>query len=106
MNSNTAEREIIALYTYRYGFSVVDAISVIRPSSINSRSDCCCFLLKYWISSRYRSIPPVPMSVEVSAIISFISEREAEVAFSFRSVIPDPSAMIRAAVVFPVPGGP
>ena len=62
--------------------------------------------MKYWISSRYRSIPPVPMSVEVSAIISFISEREAEVAFSFRSVIPDPSAMIRAAVVFPVPGGP
>ena len=39
-------------YTQKYGFSVVEAISVIFPFSINSKSDCCCFLLKYCISSR------------------------------------------------------
>ena len=34
------------------GFSVVEAMRVIFPFSINSSRDCCCFLLKYWISSR------------------------------------------------------
>ena len=31
---------------------VVEAMRVIDPFSMNSRRVCCCFLLRYWISSR------------------------------------------------------
>ena len=106
LNSNTVERLKIAPNTQKYGFSVVDAMSVMRPSSINSSSDCCCFLLKYCISSRYSSTPPGVSSVSSSAMISLISASPAVVAFSLRRVRLVFSAIMRATVVFPVPDGP
>ena len=39
-------------YSLYSPLSVVEAMRVMRPSSINSKRLCCCFLLKYWISSR------------------------------------------------------
>ena len=47
LNSKTVERDRMALNMVKYGFSVVEAISVIFPFSMNSSKDCCCFLLKY-----------------------------------------------------------
>ena len=84
----------------------MDAMSVILPSSINSSSDCCCFLLKYCISSRYSSTPLGVRSVSSSDIIALISAIPAVVAFNFRSVRLVFSAIILATVVFPVPDGP
>ena len=52
LNSKTVDRDNTALKMQKYGFSVVEAITVIFPFSMNSSRDCCCFLLKYWISSR------------------------------------------------------
>ena len=52
LNSNTVARDSTAPNTAKKGFSVVEAMRVMRPSSMNSSRDCCCFLLKYWISSR------------------------------------------------------
>jgi hypothetical protein len=52
LNSKTVARLRMALNTVKYGFSVVEAIRVICPFSINSSKLCCCFLLKYCISSR------------------------------------------------------
>ena len=106
LNSNTVERLKIALNTQKYGFSVVEAMSVILPSSINSSSDCCCFLLKYCISSRYSSTPPGVSNVSSSAIIALMSEMPAVVALSLRNVRLVFSAIILATVVLPVPDGP
>ena len=61
---------------------MVEAMRVMDPFSINSSRDCCCFLLKYWISSRYSSTPPGAISVPTSPMMSLISWREAVVALS------------------------
>ena len=81
-------------------------MSVILPSSIYSSNDCCCFLLKYCISSKYSSIPPEPMTVSVCDMTSLTSDSDAVVALSLYIVISACAAMMFAAVVLPVPGGP
>jgi len=81
-------------------------MSVIEPFSINSSRLCCCFLLKYWISSRYRRMPFGASMVSSSSMIARMSASPAVVALSFRSVRFVFSAMMRATVVLPVPDGP
>ena len=81
-------------------------MTVMRPSSMNSNSDCCCFLLKYWISSRYSSTPPGVSMVSSSEMIFRISEMLAVVAFRRRRVRFVLAAMMLATVVLPVPDGP
>ena len=51
-------------------------------------------------------MPPLPNIVEVSSMTAFTSEIDAVVAFRRRRVMPDRSAIMFAAVVLPVPGGP
>ena len=79
---------------------------VIRPSSMNSSRDCCCFLLKYCISSRYSSTPPGVRKVSSSSIIFLMSAMPAVVALSLRRERLVRWAIIRATVVLPVPEGP
>ena len=50
--ANSHLRRRIAEVAKKCGFSVVEAIRVTLPSSMYSSRDCCCFLLKYCISSR------------------------------------------------------
>ena len=85
---------------------MVDAISVILPFSMCSSSVCCCFLLKDWISSRYRSTPLGASMVSSWETISLMSEVEAVVALSLQSLRFVRSAMMLATVVLPVPEGP
>ena len=79
---------------------------MILPFSMYSNKDCCCFLLKDWISSRYSSTPLGAIKVSNCAVISRISAVEAVVAFSLYNVLLVCLAMILATVVFPVPLGP
>ena len=78
----------------------------MEPFSINSSRDCCCFLLKYWISSRYSSTPPGAIRVPTSAMMSRTSCREAVVALRRYRVRWVRLAMMLAMVVLPVPEGP
>ena len=71
----------------------MEAISVIFPFSMYSSSDCCCFLLKYCISSRYKSTPFGVKSVSSSAIMPLMSDVPAVVALSLWSALPDFSAI-------------
>ena len=84
----------------------MEAIRVREPFSMYSSRLCCCFLFRYWISSRYSRIPLHPARVPVWAMISLISPTEAEVPFSLYRVMLLLLAMIRARVVFPTPDGP
>ncbi len=84
----------------------MDAMSVIEPFSINSSRLCCCFLLKYWISSRYRSTPLGAIMVSTSPMIAFTSCRDAVVALRWYRVFFVRWAMMLAMVVLPVPEGP
>ena len=65
---------------------MVEAIKVIFPFSIYSSNDCCCFLLKDWISSKYKSTPLGAKKVSNWATISLISAVDAVVAFSWYKV--------------------
>ena len=47
VKGNIADRNLIDELFDKYGFSVVDAISVMSPFSIYCSRICCCFLLKY-----------------------------------------------------------
>ena len=85
---------------------MVLAIMVILPFSRNSSRLCCCFLLKYWISSRYSRMPLGASMVSTSAMIALISDRLAVVALRWYSAFRVRLAMMLAMVVFPVPEGP
>ena len=76
------------------------------PCSTHSRRLCCWRLLKYWISSRYSKIPPLPPSVPISLSTDLISLVEAVVPLSLCRRIPLPAAMMLATVVLPTPEGP
>ena len=76
------------------------------PSSIHSNRLCCCFLFRYWISSRYSRMPPAAASVPISLSTALISPVPQEVPLSLCRVMPLFSAIMRATVVFPVPEGP
>ena len=76
------------------------------PSSRNSSSVCCCFLLKYWISSRYRRTPFTASIRSKPETISRMSAVEAVVPLSLQSFRFVCRAMREASVVLPTPGGP
>ena len=84
----------------------MEAISVMLPFSMNSKSVCCCFLLKYWISSRYSKTPFTACSVFTCATTSRISAVEAVVPFNLHRCMWLCFAMMDATVVFPTPDGP
>ncbi len=85
---------------------MVEAMRVILPFSMNSSRLCCCFLLKYWISSRYSSTPLGASMVSTSLMTAFTSCRDAVVALRWYRVFFVRWAMMLAMVVFPVPDGP
>ena len=81
-------------------------MSVILPVSMNSSRLCCCFLLKYWISSRYTSAPFGARKVSSSSMIALMSAMPAVVAFKWYNLRSVCCAMMDATVVFPTPDGP
>ena len=81
-------------------------MSVILPVSMNSSRLCCCFLLKYWISSRYTSAPFGARKVSSSSMIALMSAMPAVVAFRWYSLRSVCCAMMDATVVLPTPDGP
>ncbi len=85
---------------------MVEAISVTLPFSMHSSKVCCCFLLKYWISSRYSSTPFIPSKVPVLCTASLISAVEAVVPLSFTRCLSVFLAIMEATVVLPTPEGP
>ena len=85
---------------------MVEAMRVSFTFSMNSSRDCCCFLLKYWISSRYSTTPSGARRVPTSAVMALMSAREAVVALSRWKGRPIRAAAISATVVLPVPEGP
>ena len=85
---------------------MVEAIRVILPFSRNSNRLCCCFLLKYCISSRYSRIPFGAIMVSTSAMTFFTSWRDAVVALRVYSAFFACLAIMLATVVLPVPEGP
>ena len=86
---------------------MVAPISVTRPSSTAGRSASCCALLKRWISSRKKIVGrPDARRSSARAITSRTSARPALTAESSSKAPSTRAAMIRASVVFPVPGGP
>ena len=78
-------------------------MSVIFPVSMNSSRLCCCFLLKYWISSRYTSAPFGARKVSSSSLMSAMPAVVAFKWYNLRSVC---CAMMDATVVLPTPDGP
>ena len=78
----------------------------MRPFSICSRRVCCCFLLKYWISSRYSRIPFGAARVSTSPTSALMSAVEAVVAFILCKVRLVVRAITDATVVLPTPEGP
>ena len=73
--------KITCMNISRHLVKYVEAMRVILPFSMNSSRLCCCFLLKYWISSRYSSTPLGASMVSTSAMMAFTSCRDAVVAF-------------------------
>ena len=99
-------RKLVKDFLTNKGFSVVEAINVICPFSINSNKICCCFLLKYCISSKYNKTPFIVSNVFKFEITSLISEVEAVVPFIFTNLRLVVLAIMVASVVFPTPEGP
>ena len=79
---------------------------VTVPCSTHSSRLCCWRLLKYWISSRYKRMPPDAPRVPMSARTDLISLVEAVVPLSLCRRMPLPAAMMLATVVLPTPEGP
>ena len=97
-----------ALFTSKYGFSVVAPISMTVPSSTYGKSASCCALLKRCISSinkivRFPLMAMVSFAFSTMSVISFLP---AVVAFICRNSPAVVFAITWASVVFPVPGGP
>ena len=103
------DRDSSAAFTSNDGFSVVAPIRTMSPASTRGRNASCCALLKRWISStktivrRPRRAPrPLGLGHHLADLLD-AREHRAERRRSARSVV---SAMMRASVVLPVPGGP
>ena len=107
-STNTFERESSAALTSNDGFSVVAPIRTMSPASTRGRNASCCALLKRWISST-KTIVRRPVRRRRScaaAMTSLISLMPASTALKGTKCACVSSAMIRASVVLPVPGGP
>ena len=107
-STNTLERDSRAAFTSNDGFSVVAPTSTISPASTRGRKASCCALLNRWISSMNTIVrrPVVRISRSASAMTSRISLMPDSAALNDTKRALVISAMIRASVVLPVPGGP
>ncbi len=94
--------------TSKYGFSVVAPIRVTSPSSTAGNSASCWALLKRWISSRKKIVlaPVVFRRSRARSITALTSALPACTALCSSNAAPDASAISRASVVLPLPGGP
>ncbi len=101
-------RDSSAEFTSKYGFSVVAPISVTIPSSTAGSNASCWALLKRWISSRKKIVrrPPEASRSRARSITPRTSARPAWTALSSSNAASDASAIRRASVVLPLPGGP
>ena len=107
-STNTFDRDSSAAFTSNDGFSVVAPISTMSPASTRGRKASCCALLNRWISSTKTIVrrPVERRSRSASAITSRISLMPASTALNETNRAFVVSAMMRASVVLPVPGGP
>src|SRR5258708_3953542 len=106
-NTSTRARDSSAALSSKDGFSVVAPTSTTVPSSITGRKESCWARLKRCTSSTNNSVP-LPVSRRARAaskafLRSATPENTADNCSKCRSVA---SAMSRATVVLPVPGGP
>ena len=101
----TIDLEIKALFTSKYGFSVVAPIKITVPSSTYGRSASCWSLLKRWISSINKIHFPLGFKSRLSAssIAFFISETPDVTAFNFVNLYFVVSLITLAREVFPQP---
>ena len=107
-STNTFERDSSAALTSNDGFSVVAPIRTMSPASTRGRNASCCALLKRWISST-NTIVRRPIRRRRScaaAMTSLISLMPASTALNGTKCACVISAITRASVVLPVPGGP
>ena len=107
-STNTFERESSAAFTSNDGFSVVAPMSTMSPASTRGRNASCCALLNRWISSMKTMVRrPVARRIRSASLItSRISLMPASTALKETNRALVVSAMMRASVVLPVPGGP
>ena len=107
-STNTLERESSAAFTSNEGFSVVAPIRTMSPASTRGRNASCCALLKRWISSTNTMVrrPVRRRRSWAAAITSRISLMPDSTALNGTKDASVRSAMSRASVVLPVPGGP
>ena len=108
LNSKTRHLETIARVIDVNGFSVVEPIKIILPSSIADKTQSLCALLQRWHSSRskYVCLPKKVLFFRASSIIALASLTPLDTAFSFLKSPFREFAIMLASVVFPVPGGP
>ena len=107
-STTTFERESSAALTSNDGFSVVAPMSTMSPASTRGRKASCCALLKRWISST-KTIVRCPLdrrrsSAAVMTILMSLMPAITALKGTNRARVA--SAMMRASVVLPVPGGP
>src|SRR6266436_616960 len=90
------------------GFSVVAPTIVRKPRSTKGRNASCCALLKRWTSSTNRMVcrPDCASAASACATASRMSLTPASTAEMERKSALNASAISRASVVLPVPGGP
>ena len=104
----TAARDSSALFTSNDGFSVVAPMNVSKPCSTNGRNASCCALLKRCTSSTNRIVarPYCSRASSARATASRMSLTPASTAEIAMNSALNASAMRRASVVLPTPGGP
>ena len=108
VRTNTLDRDSNAALTSNDGFSVVAPISTMSPLSTRGRNASCCALLKRWISSMNTMVrlPVMRRRCSAVAITSLTSLMPASTALNATNSAFVRSAISRASVVLPVPGGP
>src|SRR5690242_8931274 len=104
----TAARDSSALFTSNDGFSVVAPMNVRSPRSTNGRKASCCALLNRCTSSTNRIVlrPNCSRASSARATASRMSLTPASTAEIATKSALNASAIRRASVVLPTPGGP
>src|SRR5438477_5375086 len=107
-STTTFDRESSAAFPSNDGFSVVAPMSTMSPASTRGRNASCWALLNRWISSINTMVrrPVERRRRSASLMTSRISLIPARTALKDTNLAFVVSAMMRASVVLPVPGGP
>ena len=108
LSTNTFDRDSNAALTSNDGFSVVAPIRTMSPLSTRGRKASCWALLKRWISSTKTIVrlPVMRRRCSAVAMTSFTSLMPDSTALKATNSAFVRSAISRASVVLPVPGGP